>query len=76
VVSQTSVPLTYKNGIHARLLAKLTQYAVIIFWRNVDQYFQGYRTILAGTKNIWWLSFCINPLPVAGQVALMLFQQA
>jgi hypothetical protein len=31
----------FKNGIHARLLAKLTQYTVIIFWRNVDQYFQG-----------------------------------
>ena len=27
---------------------------------------------LAGTKNIWWLSFWINPLPVVGQVTLML----
>jgi hypothetical protein len=27
---------------------------------------------LAGTKNIWWLSFCVDPLPVAGQVVLML----
>jgi hypothetical protein len=26
---------------------------------------------LAGTKNIWWLSFCVDPLPVAGQVVLM-----
>jgi hypothetical protein len=80
----------FKNGINARLLGKLTQQAIIMFRRNVDQYFQGSRTInplnsaeslkyacaghqfLAGTKNIWWLSFCINPLPVAGQVALML----
>src|SRR4030095_4884491 len=27
---------------------------------------------LAGTKNIWWLSLCVDPLPVAGQVVLML----
>ena len=26
---------------------------------------------LAGTKNIWWLSLCVDPLPVAGQVVLM-----
>jgi hypothetical protein len=26
---------------------------------------------LAGTRNIWWLSFCVDPLPVAGQVVLM-----
>jgi hypothetical protein len=24
-----------KNGIHARLLVKLTQYTVIVFWRNL-----------------------------------------
>lgn len=35
----------FKNGIHARFLGKLTQYAVIMLWRNVDQYFQGSRTI-------------------------------
>jgi len=29
-------------------------------------------SFLAGTKNIWWLSLCKNPLPVVGQVVLML----
>jgi hypothetical protein len=80
----------FKNGINARLLGKLAQQAIIMFRRNVDQYFQGSRTInplklrqslkyaypghqfLAGTKNIWLLSFCINPLPIAGQEALVL----
>ncbi len=35
----------FQNGINARLLGKLTQYTVIMFRRNVDQYFQGSRTI-------------------------------
>src|SRR4029077_5348842 len=35
----------FKNGIHARFLGKLTQYAVIMLRQNVDQYFQGSRTI-------------------------------
>ena len=35
----------FKNGINARLLGKLTQYTVVMFRRNVDQYFHGVRTI-------------------------------
>jgi hypothetical protein len=35
----------FKNGIHARLFGKLTQQAIIMFPRNVDQYFQESRTI-------------------------------
>jgi len=35
----------FKNGINARLLGKLTQQAIIMFRRNVDQYFQASRTI-------------------------------
>jgi hypothetical protein len=35
----------FKNGINPRLLGKLTQQAVIMFRRNVDQYFHGSRTI-------------------------------
>ena len=34
----------FENGINVRLLGKLTQYTVIMFRRNVDQYFHG-RTI-------------------------------
>ena len=36
----------FKNGINARLLVKLTQYTVIMFRRNVDQYFHGARTTI------------------------------
>ena len=32
-------------GINARLLVKLTQYTIIMFWRNVEQYFHRVRTI-------------------------------
>jgi len=31
----------FKDGINVRLLGKLTQYTVIMFRRNVDQYFHG-----------------------------------
>jgi hypothetical protein len=31
----------FKNGIHARFLVKLSQQAIIIFRRNVDQNFHG-----------------------------------
>jgi hypothetical protein len=34
-----------KNGINARLLSKPTQQAVIMFRRNVDQYFHGARIV-------------------------------
>jgi hypothetical protein len=34
----------FENGINARLLGKLTEYTIIMFRRNVDQYFHG-RTI-------------------------------
>jgi len=29
---------------------------------------------LAGTKNIWWLFFCVDCLPVLGQVTLLFFK--
>jgi hypothetical protein len=35
----------FKNGIHARFLGKLAQYTIIIFRRNVDQYFHWSGTI-------------------------------
>ena len=66
----------FENGVNARLLGKLTQQTVIMFWRNVDQYFHGATTInlrespvrvisWLELKNIWWLSFCVDPVPVA-----------
>jgi hypothetical protein len=33
----------FKNGINARLLAKLFQQAIVMFRRNVDEYFHGIR---------------------------------
>ena len=36
----------FKNGVNTRLLIKLTQYTVIVFWRNVEQYFHGSRTTI------------------------------
>jgi hypothetical protein len=33
----------FENSVNARLLVKLTQYTVIVFWRNVEQYFHGSR---------------------------------
>ncbi len=35
----------FKNGINPRLLGKLTEQAIIMLRGNVDQYFQGSRTI-------------------------------
>ena len=29
----------FKNGIYARLLGKLSQQAIVMFRRNIDQYF-------------------------------------
>jgi hypothetical protein len=34
----------FENNVNARLLVQLTQYTIIVFWRNVDQYFHGART--------------------------------
>jgi hypothetical protein len=34
----------FENSVNARLLVKLTQYTIIVFWRNVEQYFHGART--------------------------------
>ncbi len=31
---------------------------------------------LAGTKNIWWLFFCVDCLPVLGQVTLLFLRSA
>jgi hypothetical protein len=36
----------FKNGIHAGLLGELTQYTVIMFGQNVDQYFHGSGTTI------------------------------
>ena len=35
----------FQNGINARLLGKLSQQAIVMVRRNVDQYFQESRTI-------------------------------
>ena len=35
----------FKNGINARLLGQLTEQTIIMFRRNVDEYFQGSRTV-------------------------------
>ena len=39
--------------------------------RVIEYYACAGDQFLAGTKNIWWLSFCVDPLPVAGHVVLM-----
>jgi hypothetical protein len=52
-----------------------------MFRRNVDQYFHVGRTINPLRESLsntpvrvikFWLSFCVDPLPVAGQVTLLL----
>jgi hypothetical protein len=41
----------FENGINARLLAKLTQQAIIMFRRNVDQYFHESNSIHESLSN-------------------------